>query len=109
MYTTAGYAAAQETKGNLKRLAAEFLGWSVESMRDKPQPFFNLVEPEGLSMARETLGHIMEGRNVREVSVRLIRKDGTRVPIAFSAVLKGKVWFWFARKLPAESAVPIRE
>ena len=32
MYTTAGYAAAQETKGNLKRLAAEFLGWSEEGI-----------------------------------------------------------------------------
>lgn len=32
MYTTAGYAAVQETKGNLKRLAAEFLGWSEEGI-----------------------------------------------------------------------------
>ncbi len=32
MYTTASYGAAQEVKGNLRRLAAEFLGWSEEGI-----------------------------------------------------------------------------
>ena len=44
----------------------------------------------------------------REVSVRLLRKDGTQAPISFSAVSKGNSWFWFARKLPSDFAVPLR-
>lgn len=32
VYSTAGYGAAQDVKGNLKRLAAEFMGWDEEQI-----------------------------------------------------------------------------
>jgi hypothetical protein len=41
----------------------------------------------------------VEGRNIKDVAVRLNTKDGEYVKIDFSALTKGKNWFWFAKKV----------
>jgi CO/xanthine dehydrogenase Mo-binding subunit len=46
MYSTAGYAAAQDTKGNLKRLAAEFLGWDEEGITFQSGNLVNAADDE---------------------------------------------------------------
>ena len=63
------------------------------------KPFLNFVCPEDLGIARETVSNIVEGRNIKDVAVRLNTKDGEYVKIYFSALTKGKNWFWFAKKV----------
>jgi hypothetical protein len=52
-----------------------------------------------LDIARETVSNIIEGRTVKDVTVRLNTKSGDFVKIDFSALTKGNTWFWFAKKL----------
>ena len=65
----------------------------------KNKPFLNFVYPDDLDIARETVSNIIEGRNVKDVTVRLNTKSGDFVKIDFSALTKGNTWFWFAKKL----------
>ena len=76
---------------------AEFLGFSQEEFDGKP--FLNFICPEDLGIARETVSNIVEGRNIKDVAVRLITKDGEYVKVDFSALTKGNNWFWFAKKV----------
>ena len=77
---------------------AEFLGWSPKELVKKP--FMNFAAPKDLVVARETIGQLTQGQDVRDVVIRLVKKSvGNRV-IEFSAIKRNKVWFWFARKLP---------
>ncbi|MBT3638605.1 MAG: AraC family transcriptional regulator [Opitutae bacterium] len=76
---------------------ADYLGFSVDEVKSKP--FLNFVYPDDLDIARETVSNIVEGRNVKDVTVRLNTKAGDFVKIDFSALIKGNTWFWFARKL----------
>lgn len=82
---------------------AEFLGWSAAKLADKP--FMNFAEPEDMVIVRETLGQITQGQDVRDVTIRLVKKDGGNRVIEFSAINKGTTWFWFARKLPDDYPV----
>ena len=75
---------------------AEFLGSSVEEVQNKP--FLNFVSPQDLNIAQETINNIMEGRNVKDISLNLVTNDGSFSKIAFSALTKGNTWFWFAKK-----------
>ncbi|SVB65125.1 uncharacterized protein METZ01_LOCUS217979, partial [marine metagenome] len=85
---------------------AEFLGWSAAQLADKP--FMNFAEPEDMVIVRETLGQITQGQDVRDVTIRLVKKGGGNRVIEFSAINKGATWFWFARKLPDDHPVPPR-
>ena len=76
---------------------ADFLGFSKDELKNKP--FLNFVYPDDLDIARETVSNIIEGRNVKDVTVRLNTKSGDFVKIDFSALTKGNTWFWFAKKL----------
>jgi len=76
---------------------ADFLRFSQEEFDGKP--FLNFVCPEDLGIAREAVSNIVEGRNIKDVAVRLNTKDGEYVKIHFSALTKGKNWFWFAKKV----------
>jgi AraC family transcriptional regulator of arabinose operon len=82
---------------------AEYLGFSSDELKNKP--FLNFVFPDDLDIARETVGNIVEGRNVKDVTVRLNTKSGDFVKIDFSALTKGNTWFWFAKKLLVEEEV----
>ena len=80
---------------------AEYLGWSPTELVDKP--FMNLTDPDDLVVCRESLGQITQGQNVRDITIRLLTKDGGYRTIEFSAINKGSAWFWFVRKLPDEA------
>lgn len=82
---------------------ADFLGCSTEEVKSKP--FLNFVYPDDLIIARETVSNLVEGRNVKDVAVRLNTKSGDFVKINFSAMTKGKTSFWFARKLLMDEKV----
>ena len=75
---------------------SDFLGFPSDVLKDKP--FLNFICPEDLEIARETVSNIIDGQNVKDVSVRLLKKDDSLVKIEFSAITKGKTWFWFAKK-----------
>ena len=75
---------------------SDFLGFPADILKDKP--FLNFICPEDLEIARETVSNIIDGQNVKDVSVRLLKKDDSLVKIEFSAITKGKTWFWFAKK-----------
>ena len=79
---------------------AEFLGFSADELHNKP--FLNFVCPDDLAIARETVSNIIEGRNIKDVTLRLNTKTGQFVKIDFSALTKGKNWFWFAKKTLVE-------
>ena len=82
---------------------ADFLGFSTEEVKSKP--FLNFVYPDDLIIARETVSNLVEGRNIKDVAVRLNTKSGDFVKINFSAMTKGKTSFWFARKLLMDEEV----
>jgi AraC-like DNA-binding protein len=82
---------------------ADFLGFSTEEVKSKP--FLNFVYPDDLIIARETVSNLVEGRNVKDVTIRLNTKSGDFVKINFSAMTKGKTSFWFARKLLMDEEV----
>lgn len=76
---------------------ADFLGWPEKQFSKKP--FLNFVVPDDIAAARMVVGQITQGQHVRDIILRLKKKDGTLGLIEFSAISKGKNWFWFARKL----------
>ena len=76
---------------------ADFLGFSDDELHNKP--FLNFVCPDDLEIARETVSNILEGRNIKDVAVRLNTQNGQFVKIDFSALSKGKNRFWFAKKV----------
>jgi hypothetical protein len=39
----------------------------------------------------------MKGKNVMDLNINLVHKSGTNVPVQFSALLKGKNWYWFMK------------
>ena len=43
------------------------------------------------------LKNILDGKNVQDISLDLITSKGEMTSIEFSALIKGKVLFWFAR------------
>ena len=79
---------------------ADFLGFPANELHNKP--FLNFVFPEDLGIAREAVSNIVEGRNVKDVSVRLNTSEGEHVKVDFSALTKGNNWFWFAKKVLVE-------
>ena len=79
-----------------------FLGYSPEDLKNKP--FINFVSPEDLSIANEAVSSIVKGKNVFNVNVSLISKNGDSLPIDFSAVTKGNSSFWFVKKVVLETA-----
>ena len=75
---------------------SEFLGYDAIELKSKP--FLNFVSPKDINIAQETINNIVEGRNVKNISVNLVKKDGDHAQIEFSAMSKGNMWFWFAKK-----------
>jgi AraC-like DNA-binding protein len=82
---------------------ADYLGFSLDEVKSKP--FLNFVYPDDLDIARETVSNIIDGRNVKDVAVRLNTKSGDFVKIDFSALTKGNTWFWFAKKLLVDQEI----
>lgn len=82
---------------------ADYLGFSLDEVKSKP--FLNFVYPDDLDIARETVSNIIDGRNVKDVAIRLNTKSGDFVKIDFSALTKGNTWFWFAKKLLVDQEI----
>jgi AraC-like DNA-binding protein len=79
---------------------SEFLGYSPDVLKGKP--FLNFICPQDLDIAREAVSNIIDNQNVKDVSVRLVKKDESLAKIEFSAITKGNTWFWFAKKIFVE-------
>ena len=76
---------------------SEFLGYSPDVLKGKP--FLNFICPQDLDIAREAVSNIIDNQNVKDVTVRLVKKDESLAKIEFSAITKGNTWFWFAKKV----------
>ena len=76
---------------------AEFLGYQSDVLKGKP--FLNFICPQDLDIAREAVSNIIDNQNIRDVTVRLIKKDESLAKIEFSAITKGNTWYWFAKKV----------
>ena len=64
-----------------------FLGYSPKVLKDKP--FLNFICPEDLDIARESISNIIDGQNVKDVSVRLVKLDESRTKkLSFLQLLK---------------------
>ncbi|MBT5914858.1 MAG: hypothetical protein HOH60_00770, partial [Opitutae bacterium] len=46
----------------------------------------------------EAISNIIDNQNIKDVAVRLTKKDDSLAKIEFSAITKGNTWFWFAKK-----------
>jgi hypothetical protein len=51
---------------------SEFLGYSPDVLKGKP--FLNFICPQDLDIAREAVSNIIDNQNVKDVSVRLVKK-----------------------------------
>jgi hypothetical protein len=76
-----------------------FLGYKPDAIKIKP--FFNFVAPTHIDVAKEAVNNIIDGKNVKDITIDLIKENGDLVSIEFSAMIRGKAWFWFARKISA--------
>ncbi len=76
---------------------AEFLGYQSDVLKGKP--FLNFICPQDLDIAREAVSNIIDNQNIKDVTVRLIKKDESLAKIEFSAITKGNTWYWFAKKV----------
>jgi len=85
--------------GNTDHLST-LLGYPAEQLRD--EPFTNFVSPKDLHIAAEGAKMILSNKNILDLSISLIHQNGADIPVEFSALLKGKNWFWFIRKSSSE-------
>ena len=82
--------------GNTSHVS-QFLGYTPEELREKP--FINFVAPISQTAAEGGVAQILSNRNVLDLSVELLHGKGHSIPISFSALLKGKNWFWFIKEI----------
>ncbi len=75
---------------------SNFLGYSTSELKDKP--FLNLVSQDDLKACKEAINNILEGKNVIDLVVKLLDKNGDNLKVEFSAITKGNTLFWFAKK-----------
>jgi len=77
---------------------SELLGYSPQHLRETP--FLSFVAPNSISAAQGAISQILANKNVLDLSVELLHESGKSIPIRFSALLKGKNWFWFINSAP---------
>ena len=53
--------------------------------------------PYGIMNKSEVVKNIIDGKNVQDIALDLITSSGDINSIEFSALVKGKALFWFAR------------
>ena len=75
---------------------SSFLGYNPQDIRNKP--FMNLISDEDLTKGKDAMDSIINGKNIFNIVLSLISKEGSSVPIDFSAVTKGNSTFWFVKK-----------
>ena len=75
---------------------SKFLGYPQEILKEKP--FLNFISFDDVNIARETINNLIEGQNVKDVSVKLLKNDGTTTQIEFSAINRGTLFFGSQRR-----------
>jgi AraC-like DNA-binding protein len=81
--------------GNTDHLST-LLGYPAQQLRD--EPFINFVSPKDLQKAADGVKLILSNKNILDLSINLIHQNGFDIPVEFSALLKGKNWFWFIKQ-----------
>ena len=81
--------------GNTDHLST-LLGYPAQQLRD--EPFINFVSPKDQSLASDGVKMILSNKNILDLSINLLHQNGSDVPVEFSALLKGKNWFWFIKQ-----------
>ena len=59
----------------------------------------NLISDEDLTKGKDAMDSIINGKNIFNIVLSLISKEGSSVPIDFSAVTKGNSTFWFVKTI----------
>jgi len=80
--------------GNTQHLS-ELLGYDPAYLQDCP--FLDLVAPEDIEIAKDGASKILKNKNILDLNIKLLAKNGERVSVQFSALLKGKNWYWFIK------------
>jgi len=80
--------------GNAEHVS-ELLGYDQAYLRDRP--FMDLVAPEDVHLAQDGAKNILKNKNILDLNIRLLAKSGDKVSVQFSALLKGKNWYWFIK------------
>jgi AraC-like DNA-binding protein len=80
--------------GNTEHLS-DLLGYDQEFLRDRP--FMDFIAPEDIEVAKDGASKILKNKNILDLNIRLLAKNGERVSVQFSALLKGKNWYWFIK------------
>ena len=87
--------------GNKDHLTS-LLGFSPQELTNTP--FINFVAPRDRSLAEKGIKNILSNKNILDLSLTLLHKNGTEVPVEFSALLKGRNWFWFIKQENLQNA-----
>ena len=80
--------------GNTKHVS-ELLGYAEQDLRDRP--FLDFVASEDINIAQEGASKILKNKNILDLNIRLTHKTGNLIPVQFTALLKGKNWYWFIK------------
>ena len=83
--------------GNTSHVS-ELLGYTPQQLKESP--FISFVAPSSISAAQGAISQILSNKNVLDLSAELLHESGKTIPIRFSALLKGKNWFWFINSVP---------
>lgn len=93
--------------GNLKfhgnaNHVADLLGYPESEMRQRP--FMDFVATEDLDIAKDAALKIIKGKNILDLNIRMLSRSGEQIPVQFSALLKGKNWYWFIKHSAVKTA-----
>ena len=89
-------------RGNAEHIS-ELLNYDQASiLRDRP--FLEFVAPEDIQIAMEGASKILKNKNILDLNIRLVAKNGEKIPVQFSALLKGKNWYWFIKHAAVAAA-----
>ena len=87
--------------GNTSHVS-ELLGYTPQQLKESP--FLSFVAPSSISAAQGAISQILSNKNVLDLSAELLHESGKTIPIRFSALLKGKNWFWFIKEIAPVAA-----
>ena len=86
--------------GNLKfhgnaNHVADLLGYPESEIRDRS--FMDFVASEDHEIAKDGSSKILNGKNILDLNIKILHRSGEKIPVQFSALLKGKNWYWFIK------------
>lgn len=80
--------------GNTDHVSS-LLGYKPEVLRE--EPFTSFIHQDDHEIAKTAVDKILSNKNVLDLTINLIHKNGQKIQVNFSALLKGKNWFWFIK------------